>query len=126
MLAAACSFCGKNEVAKLIAGPKVYICDECIDLCNDILTEEPEEPLESGDIITGKLEGPAKGVVTEPSRWFGYYFGSMVRSDSDEARLVAFTPRKSDITRVRTLLATSRTVQIASHGYAKAVAGESL
>ncbi len=37
-----CSFCGKGqkEVKKLIAGPGVYICDECIDLCNDIITEE--------------------------------------------------------------------------------------
>src|SRR3989338_3230809 len=40
--ALACSFCGKSqkEVRKLIAGPTVYICDECIDLCNDIITEE--------------------------------------------------------------------------------------
>jgi ATP-dependent Clp protease ATP-binding subunit ClpX len=37
-----CSFCGKSqeEVKKLIAGPTVYICDECIDLCNDIIVEE--------------------------------------------------------------------------------------
>ena len=37
-----CSFCGKtqDEVTKLIAGPAVYICDECVDLCNDILKEE--------------------------------------------------------------------------------------
>ena len=37
-----CSFCGKSqdEVRKLIAGPTVYICDECIDLCNDIIAEE--------------------------------------------------------------------------------------
>lgn len=37
-----CSFCGKSqkEVRKLIAGPTVYICDECIDLCNDIISEE--------------------------------------------------------------------------------------
>ena len=37
-----CSFCGKNEdqVRKLIAGPGVYICDECIDLCQEILDEE--------------------------------------------------------------------------------------
>jgi ATP-dependent Clp protease ATP-binding subunit ClpX len=37
-----CSFCGKaqDEVRKLIAGPSVYICDECVDLCNDILEEE--------------------------------------------------------------------------------------
>jgi hypothetical protein len=38
----ACSFCGKEEkeVGKLIAGPSVYICDECIDLCNKIIAEE--------------------------------------------------------------------------------------
>jgi ATP-dependent Clp protease ATP-binding subunit ClpX len=39
-----CSFCGKSqdEVKKLIAGPSVYICDECIELCNDIIAEEYE------------------------------------------------------------------------------------
>jgi ATP-dependent protease Clp ATPase subunit len=37
-----CSFCGKSkrEVAKLIAGPNVHICDECVELCNDMLDEE--------------------------------------------------------------------------------------
>ena len=37
-----CSFCGKSqhEVRKLIAGPSVFICDECIDLCNDIIRDE--------------------------------------------------------------------------------------
>jgi ATP-dependent Clp protease ATP-binding subunit ClpX len=45
-----CSFCGKNqrEVKKLIAGPTVYICDECIELCNDIIAEE------------GQKEGPSR------------------------------------------------------------------
>jgi ATP-dependent Clp protease ATP-binding subunit ClpX len=40
-----CSFCGKSqhEVRKLIAGPSVYICDECVELCNDIIREELEE-----------------------------------------------------------------------------------
>src|SRR2546426_982481 len=40
-----CSFCGKsqNDVRKLIAGPTVYICDECVELCNDIIAEEWEE-----------------------------------------------------------------------------------
>jgi len=40
-----CSFCGKsqNEVRKLIAGPSVFICDECVDLCNDIIREEVQE-----------------------------------------------------------------------------------
>ncbi|WP_311943715.1 ATP-dependent Clp protease ATP-binding subunit ClpX [Halomonas piscis] len=47
-----CSFCGKNqnEVRKLIAGPSVYICDECVDLCNDIIREEVlEADAESDD-----------------------------------------------------------------------------
>lgn len=40
-----CSFCGKNqgEVKKLIAGPSVFICDECVELCNDIIKEELQE-----------------------------------------------------------------------------------
>ncbi len=39
-----CSFCGKSqhEVRKLIAGPSVFICDECIELCNDIIREESQ------------------------------------------------------------------------------------
>ena len=48
-----CSFCGKSqhEVRKLIAGPTVFICDECVELCNDIIREETK----SG--ITGKKDG---------------------------------------------------------------------
>ena len=44
-----CSFCGKSqhEVRKLIAGPSVFICDECVDLCNDIIREEVQE--DTGD-----------------------------------------------------------------------------
>ncbi|MFQ5508385.1 MAG: ATP-dependent Clp protease ATP-binding subunit ClpX [Leptospirillia bacterium] len=43
-----CSFCGKarEEVRKLVAGPTVYICDECIDLCNDIIAEDWEDAKE--------------------------------------------------------------------------------
>jgi len=48
-----CSFCGKSqhEVRKLIAGPSVFICDECVDLCNDIIREEIQESVteQSGD-----------------------------------------------------------------------------
>ncbi len=45
-----CSFCGKSqkEVKKLIAGPTVYICDECIGLCNDIIAEEVEKEAPAG------------------------------------------------------------------------------
>ena len=40
-----CSFCDKSqhEVRKLIAGPSVYVCDECVELCNDIIREEIRE-----------------------------------------------------------------------------------
>jgi len=45
-----CSFCGKSqhEVRKLIAGPSVFICDECVELCNDIIREELEDKGETG------------------------------------------------------------------------------
>ncbi len=44
-----CSFCGKSqhEVKKLIAGPSVYVCDECVELCNDIILEELEDETSS-------------------------------------------------------------------------------
>ncbi|MGH7767801.1 MAG: ATP-dependent Clp protease ATP-binding subunit ClpX [Candidatus Binatia bacterium] len=55
-----CSFCGKSqdEVRKLIAGPTVYICDECIDLCNDIIAEEcdHEEALASSSTVPKPAE----------------------------------------------------------------------
>ncbi len=52
-----CSFCGKTQkqVKKLIAGPGVYICDECIDLCNEIIEEELAEP---GDLKMDELPRP--------------------------------------------------------------------
>ena len=56
-----CSFCGKSQdqVKKLIAGPEVYICDECVELCNEILDEEFFENKEKdGDIAEEKEEKP--------------------------------------------------------------------
>ncbi|HCE59971.1 MAG TPA: ATP-dependent Clp protease ATP-binding subunit ClpX, partial [Janibacter terrae] len=52
-----CSFCGKSQkqVKKLIAGPGVYICDECIDLCNEIIEEELTD---SGDLGLDELPKP--------------------------------------------------------------------
>ena len=53
-----CSFCGKSqhEVRKLIAGPSVFICDECVELCNDIIREELEDRSEH---TRDKLPNPA-------------------------------------------------------------------
>ncbi|HXW64153.1 MAG TPA: ATP-dependent Clp protease ATP-binding subunit ClpX [Burkholderiaceae bacterium] len=54
-----CSFCGKSqhEVKKLIAGPSVFICDECIDLCNDIIRDE-NTPDSAGNIARSDLPSP--------------------------------------------------------------------
>jgi len=53
-----CSFCGKSqhEVRKLIAGPSVFICDECVELCNDIIREEIQEVAQDSD--SNKLPTP--------------------------------------------------------------------
>jgi len=75
-----CSFCGKSqhEVRKLIAGPSVFVCDECVDLCNDIIREELQEGSVVGKDsklpvpreINGSLDdyvigqGPAKKVLS--------------------------------------------------------------
>ena len=61
-----CSFCGKSqhEVRKLIAGPSVFVCDECVELCNDIIREELDDRSEHGD---DKLPKPqeVKAVLDE-------------------------------------------------------------
>ena len=69
-----CSFCGKSQeqVRKLIAGPGVYICDECIDLCNEIMEEEYQneiseefqqdllKPAEIKDVLDSYVVGQEK------------------------------------------------------------------
>ena len=54
-----CSFCGKvqDDVKKLIAGPSVYICNECVDLCNDIIEEEIKS---EEDVSVEELPSPVK------------------------------------------------------------------
>lgn len=57
-----CSFCGKSqhEVKKLIAGPSVFICDECIDLCNDIIRDETAGTELGAPTVTDTLPTPAE------------------------------------------------------------------
>src|SRR5689334_10732584 len=58
-----CSFCGKSqhEVKKLIAGPSVFICDECIELCNDIIRDEA--PAAGAEAKAAKSDLPAPGDI---------------------------------------------------------------
>ena len=62
-----CSFCGKEQdsVKRLVAGPGVYICDECIELCNEIIAEEYEQ--ETGGVLVGDLPKPTeiKGILDQ-------------------------------------------------------------
>ncbi|HIE48891.1 MAG TPA: ATP-dependent Clp protease ATP-binding subunit ClpX [Gammaproteobacteria bacterium] len=62
-----CTFCGKNqnEVRKLIAGPSVYICNECIDLCNDIIKEEINELIETSEEETFLIPKEIKDILDE-------------------------------------------------------------
>jgi ATP-dependent Clp protease ATP-binding subunit ClpX len=62
-----CTFCGKNqnEVRKLIAGPSVYICNECIDLCNDIIKEEINESIETSEEETFLIPKEIKDILDE-------------------------------------------------------------
>src|SRR6201996_5847477 len=62
-----CSFCGKNqkEVKKLIAGPTVYICDECIGLCNDIIAEEIEKEEQNYGLTAVPKPAEIKAVLDE-------------------------------------------------------------
>lgn len=62
-----CSFCGKSqhEVRKLIAGPSVFICDECVDLCNDIIREEIQEAENNNDSDTLPTPKEIKSTLDE-------------------------------------------------------------
>lgn len=71
-----CSFCGKEQskVKKLIAGPNVYICNECVDLCNDILSEENNAKDENT-------------VLSKPKEIYDYLDGIVVGQESAKKRL---------------------------------------
>ncbi|MGY0504034.1 ATP-dependent Clp protease ATP-binding subunit ClpX [Luteimonas sp. e5] len=95
-----CSFCGKSqhEVRKLIAGPSVFICDECVDLCNDIIREELTEkaqtarsalpkPKEILEILDQYVIGQARAKKTLAVAVYNHYKRIESRQKSDDVEL---------------------------------------
>ena len=95
-----CSFCGKSqhEVRKLIAGPSVFICDECVDLCNDIIREELTEkapgarsalpkPKEILEVLDQYVIGQARAKKTLAVAVYNHYKRIESRQKSDDVEL---------------------------------------
>ena len=95
-----CSFCGKSqhEVRKLIAGPSVFICDECVELCNDIIREELEEkaatarshlpkPREIMDVLDQYVIGQSRAKKTLAVAVYNHYKRLESRQRQDEVEL---------------------------------------
>ncbi|MBA8884303.1 ATP-dependent Clp protease ATP-binding subunit ClpX [Dokdonella fugitiva] len=95
-----CSFCGKSqhEVRKLIAGPSVFICDECVELCNDIIREELEEkaasarsdlpkPAEILDVLDQYVIGQARAKKVLAVAVYNHYKRLETRSRNDDVEL---------------------------------------
>ncbi len=95
-----CSFCGKSqhEVRKLIAGPSVFICDECVELCNDIIREELEEkaastrshlprPREILDVLDQYVVGQPRAKKTLAVAVYNHYKRMESRGKNDEVEL---------------------------------------
>ena len=95
-----CSFCGKSqhEVRKLIAGPSVFICDECVELCNDIIREELEEkassarshlpkPREIMDVLDQYVVGQQRAKKTLSVAVYNHYKRIETRQKNDEVEL---------------------------------------
>ncbi len=94
-----CSFCGKSqhEVRKLIAGPSVFICDECVDLCNDIIREEIQES--TTEDSSDRLPVPQEIKITLDDYVIGQERAKIVLSVAvyNHYKRLRFDDKKSDI-----------------------------
>ena len=121
-----CSFCGKSqhEVRKLIAGPSVFICDECVELCNDIIREELDDRTDRGQ---AKLPIPEqiKGVLDEYV--IGQQYAKKVLSVAVYNHYKRLDPRVSDNrNRDAVELAKSNILLIGPTGCGKTLLAETL
>ena len=105
-----CSFCGKSQkqVKKLIAGPGVYICDECIDLCNEIIEEELADaddvkldelpkPMEIRDFLEGYVIGQDTAKKTLAVAVYNHYKRIQAQEKSRDSRVEPVELAKSNI-----------------------------
>jgi len=120
-----CSFCGKSqhEVRKLIAGPSVFICDECVELCNDIIREELED---SGDAGRDKLPKPAEIKAVLDEYVIGQQRAKKVLSVAVYNHYKRLDDRASDRNKDDTELAKSNILLIGPTGCGKTLLAETL
>ena len=121
-----CSFCGKSqhEVRKLIAGPSVFICDECVELCNDIIREELDERTDRGQT---KLPIPEQIKAVLDEYVIGQQYAKKVLSVAVYNHYKRLDPRVSDNrNRDAVELAKSNILLIGPTGCGKTLLAETL
>lgn len=123
-----CSFCGKSqhEVRKLIAGPSVFICDECVDLCNDIIREEIQDS--SGEESSDKLPIPREIKETLDEYVIGQPRAKKVLSVAvyNHYKRLRFGDAKGDKTKDEVELGKSNILLIGPTGSGKTLLAETL
>jgi ATP-dependent Clp protease ATP-binding subunit ClpX len=120
-----CSFCGKSqhEVRKLIAGPSVFICDECVELCNDIIREELEDKSEHG---RDKLPKPHEINAVLNEYVIGQYLAKKVLSVAVYNHYKRLETRARDKGKQEIELAKSNILLIGPTGCGKTLLAETL
>ena len=120
-----CSFCGKSqhEVRKLIAGPSVFVCDECVELCNDIIREELDDRAEHGE---DKLPKPQEVKAVLDEYVIGQQIAKKVLSVAVYNHYKRLETRKAERGKEEIELAKSNILLIGPTGCGKTLLAETL